>query len=88
MYNLTAVKTIYIIVIRGLSNRWKGKVCYKIFFVLKVDHRFNIILVSQLRFLFFESSLPLIRQTSIFDLPDLQIHCDIYSFLSINIPLL
>ena len=41
MYNLTAVKMIYIIVIRGLSNRWKGKVCYKIFFVLKVDHRFN-----------------------------------------------
>ena len=41
MYNLTAVKMIYIIVIRGLSNRWKGKVCYKILFVLKVGHRFN-----------------------------------------------
>ena len=32
---------IYIIVIRGLSNGWKGKVYYKILFVLKVGHRLN-----------------------------------------------
>ena len=41
MYNLPAAIMIYI-VIRGLSNRWKGKVYYiQDTFCLKAGHRFN-----------------------------------------------